>query len=484
MTCTLRPARWGTRLVAAIAGVAINFAAASATADRLEPGLQGQTMPGEARVLARPYARGVRAIGHEPLMGRDSNIQLAWSGNCAYVASTPPNLLSWGRNADPSTYGVAVIDVRNPRAPRQVGLLRDGAAIHASESLHAIEADDRKLLAAGPYAISRHEGESFTELYDVSDCARPRHVARLRWPYRIHTLTFSPDGKRLYGTHHTPDPADGGLVVFDIADITNPRLIGQFAVTRPDGTSFGFDPHEISISPDEKRIYAGVMKSADDDLNIGIDMSRFDAATLTADTGGIYILDNSDLVAGKSNPAMRLIGALPSGGWHSVMRARIGGVPYLVGGGELGLCPASWPKLVDISDETTPVLKGQFRLAMNHRENCPPLSETEKRPGGFVGDPGTAQLHFNDVDAAEDTRLGLFNFMWAGLRIVDLRQPEIPVEIAYFKPGDGCSGHVRYRAATGEIWLACQASGFHVLKLDAATRRKAGLLKIRYTQSR
>ena len=89
--------------------------------------------------------------------------------------------------------------------------------------------------------------------------------------------------------------------------------------------------------------------------------------------------------------------------------------------------------------------------------------------------PGTATLHYNDVDRAEDTRLGLFNFAWGGLRITDLRDPAHPVEVAYFKPGDVCTGHVRYVPKSGQIWVVCNASGFHVLELAPQIRASLGL---------
>ena len=51
---------------------------------------------------------------------------------------------------------------------------------------------------------------------------------------------------------------------------------------------------------------------------------------------------------------------------------------------------------------------GQFRLQMNLQENCPPRDRTETASGGIIGGPGTATSHFNDVDSATDTHLGLF----------------------------------------------------------------------------
>ena len=58
--------------------------------DRLEPGLQGQSTPSDepGSILARPYSKGVRLVGHDSIRGRDSNVQLTWVDHCAYVSST------------------------------------------------------------------------------------------------------------------------------------------------------------------------------------------------------------------------------------------------------------------------------------------------------------------------------------------------------------------------------------------------------------
>lgn len=60
----------------------------------------------------------------------------------------------------------------------------------------------------------------------------------------------------------------------------------------------------------------------------------------------------------------------------------------------------------------------------------------------------------------------------AGFRIVDLRNPANPVEVAYFQPGASCSGFER----ADQIWMTCGAAGFYVLGLTpevrAALRRR------------
>lgn len=453
----------------------------ASTSDRLEPGLQGQTMPGEAHVLTVPYSKGVRIVGHSDIGGRSGNLIMAWAGHCAYVADglemTPTGI---GPSPIGPKSGVAVIDVSNPAAPKVTRYLQDKGAIRATETLNGSVSPGRAVLAASVYGGVSGMGpkEGWLDVYDVSKCAAPKLMSEVKWPEPVHTLTVSPNGKRIYGTVIQPFTGDGGLEVMDISDMTKPRFIGKLEITRPDGTTYNFAPHEVSISPDERRIYAGVIASQGGDMNIGIKTNPPNAAGLGPEAGGIYILDNSDIVDGKADPKLRLIGTSQHGGWHSAEQANIGGVPYLVGAGELEACPGSWPRISVISDEKNPHVVGQFQLAMNHKENCPTPTKVEAASGGIIPSPGTAASHFNDVDSATHTHLGLFPMMWAGLRIFDLRNPTNAPEVAYFKPGDSCMSHVRYVPMTGNIWFACQDSGFWVISLKPELRAQLGMPKV------
>jgi hypothetical protein len=432
--------------------------------DQLEQGKQGETMPGEARTLPQAYSRGVRMVGHTAL-DDGAGATMAWAGHCSY---------------SPGKSGVAVIDVQDPRAPKVVGLLKERGAIGAGETVHATA---RVLAAsvygiAGPYSPNPSHDDAWLAVYDVSDCARPKLMLEYKWPERVHTLKVSPNGRRVYGTVISPFTGEGGIMVLDITDVTKPRFLGKFGVTRPDGTTFEFATHEVSISPDERRIYAGVIGSKGDDLNAGVKQMPPNVQGLGPDAGGIYILDNSDIATGRPEARMRLVGTAQHAGWHSAVVAKIHGKPYLVGAGELLACPGSWPRITDMADEKHPRVVGEFRLQMNLHENCSPFSQSETASAGIVPAPGTATSHWNDVDSATDTRLGLFPFVWGGLRIVDLRNPAKPVEVAYFKPGDKCMSHARYVGETGHIWFTCE-SGFYVIELRPELRASLGLPKLR-----
>lgn len=445
----------------------------AAVQDNPEPVPPGAALPGQPNLswgspaLPRPYQKGIRVIGHEPLNQRKTNQQLAWIDHCAYVASAPMlNSRSMGGNGDGSIdakEGVAVVDVRDPSKPRQIGLLRERGALRTVETMSAVTAPDRKVLAAGDYAGGNPgfaaDDPPALAIYDARDCTKPKLMAEYVWPENVHTLTISADGKRIYAPSITKPPyGTGGIHVLDISDLAHPRYVGRFQATGPDGRSWDFGSHELWVSPDQRRIYAGVIHSLGDDLNGGGSLPREDAGG--AEQGAVYILDNSDLAEGKADPKMRLVGTAHRAGWHNVVPATFGGVPFIVASAEAGRCPGSFPRITSIANEKKPVLVGEFRLSGNQLKACHPGERVDR----------VANTHFADVDDAHDTRLGLFNFEAAGLRIADLRDPRDPKEIAYFRPGDSCTGHVRYFRDTDQMWVTCQSSGLWILQLAPEVR--------------
>jgi hypothetical protein len=458
------------------------------TLDNPERGIQGETLPGEDRVLDKPYSKGINLIGHSRIDGREGNLAMTWSGHCAYVADG----LTMGRDGmlhqEPSIgplSGVAVINVSNPAAPTVARYLKDKGTVNATETLHALTVKGRPILAISNYggvAGMSAPKEGWLSLYDPTDCIKPRLLSEVQWPEPVHTIRISPDGQFVYGAILNPFTGDGGIAVMDIKDRAKPRFVGKFGATPADGSSYAFATHELVFSTDGKRIYAGVLSSKGGDLNPDFKPAKLGmpaAETVGQNAGGIYILDNSEILARKPDAKLRLISTAHKAGWHSPVRARINGKPYLVNAGELGACPSAWPRITSIADERKPRLVGEFKLAMNLPENCPPRTAIEAATGGMVGRSGAAGSHYQDVDDSENTRLGLFPFVFAGLRIADLRKPEKPVEIAYFKPGDLCGSRVRYVAETGHIWFACGSSGFYVIELKPELRKQFNLPKIK-----
>lgn len=454
------------------------------TPDNPEPGKQGETLEGEAGVVqAVPYSKGVNVIGHSPIDGRIGNLSMTWSGDCAYVAYgitiTDQGQLKHLPVND--TAGIAVIDVSEPLAPKTVTYLQDKGAMYATETLHAVTTKRKAILAASTYGgVAGINGpkQGWLSLYDVKNCQKPVLKAEVIWPEPVHTITVSPDGRYVYGTVLNPFTGEGGVQVMNIADIDRPKFVGKFEAVRPDGSSFQFGPHELVFSADGSRVYAGVTTSKGANAEHEFKNMKPGVPSVKhvgRDAGGVFIFDNTDFVKGKANPKLRLIGSVARAGWHSPTRANINGIPYIVNAGELGACPGAWPRITRIDNEESPEIVGEFRLEMNLEENCPPPTQLEKMTGGMVSRPGFAASHFQNVDSPDETKLGLFPFSYAGVRIADLRNPKQPTEIGYFKPGDPCMSQVHYDTEKQHIWFACNASGFWVLEIKPEVRKRLGL---------
>src|SRR4051812_26035585 len=156
--------------------------------DLPETGLQGD-QPRRDQLSGRAekgYNCGVALVGHTDLGGRTGNANMAWAGNCAYVAGAGT--------------GIAVVDVSNPRAPKFVATLHGGGSDFTLETLNAIKVGDRAVLVAGRYGPIPLQIPAPMDIYDVRDCAHPKLMSTFQFASNIHNLTFSPDGRRVYAT--------------------------------------------------------------------------------------------------------------------------------------------------------------------------------------------------------------------------------------------------------------------------------------------
>lgn len=406
------------------------------------------------------YNCGLALVGYSSLGARGGNANMAWSKDCAYIAGD----------------GVAVVDVRDPRHPRQVATLHGPGSDATIETLHAVDAPGRSLLATGRYGLFGVQGQQGTapvDLWDVADCLHPKLITTVQFPANVHNLTFTADGKRLWST--LP------LQAMDLTDLRHPKVLPNIEAQICNSGHCELQyAHEAWPSPDDKRLYVGGQEIVDE-------------ALLVVDTEGW-----------PAKPA-RVLGSLPDPG-HSIRPATIGGKPFLVNSDESIINPtakgclpneltpfggASRPNLTDISNENAPVVRSTVRLPINEVVHC-----AEQVLSGVNG-----SVHYQDVDDPEDTTF-LMASMWnSGLRINDIRDPEHPREVAYFNPGrftggnplagdpgvgtllglqslnglDQAWAHVRYRADSGQIWLTTATGGFWVLELEPQVRAALGL---------
>ncbi|MCF3931993.1 hypothetical protein L1787_01020 [Acuticoccus sp. M5D2P5] len=136
------------------------------------------------------------------------------------------------------TAGMSVYDIKNPVAPREIGFMPvEGAGIH------------RIWYTGGRYAYASALLDGFADYMfitiDMADPTKPREVGRW-WIPGMHTaggeVSDVPPGKR-YGLHHAiihGDTAyaawrDAGMVILDIADRSEPKLIRHMNWSPPYG---------------------------------------------------------------------------------------------------------------------------------------------------------------------------------------------------------------------------------------------------------
>jgi hypothetical protein len=466
-------------------------------ADLPETGIQGDVplADQESGRAELGYNCGLSLVGHATLDadGRTptGNANMAWAGDCAYVA---------GRGelfAEPQPLpgdGVAVVDVTDPANPVHVRTLRTPGALATSETLHAVETDDRSILVVGQYGNAL-PGATPMDVYDVTDCANPVLLETYTWPENTHNLTVSGNGRYVFATQPLQvadlaplwddDPATGVAYLGNLdsevpAPLVAPNPVADLDDLLPDevnGLSRSkYLAHEAWPSDDGTTLYVGGQLPTFEVLSI-LDLSAW--------------LDRS----GGAPAGPPLVISQRSGRAHSVRTGTIRGDDGAVErrillhseesvfGLAYGCLPedlnpaagAAQPWLTDITDPEDPEEVAQFGLAINDPANC-----------GTQLESGTnSSVHYHDVDDPEDTTFVMASMWNAGVRLFDVRDPERPVEVAYFNPGDVQAGpgvvldhawgHIRWVPETGHVWFASADGGFWVLELQPQVRRHLDL---------
>ena len=431
------------------------------------------------------------------------NANMAWAGHCAYVADG-------GTLAGPVTpspvNGVAVIDVAETGAAKVVDVLREPGTTQVAETIGAVTTPSgRSILVVGQYGNPKLSPPPVPmDVYDVTDCAHPRHLATAMWPENIHNLSVTPDGKYVLATMP--------LQVADISalwDGTAPvagatyldpgkkvKYLGDVEVVMegapvgvgPSGDYWGDVPAEIRQTQHPTTTGHEAWPNndwlkGDRTIFIGSQQPNFENF-FVVDLGAW--LDRPDGVTPKGAPKTI---SNTSGRAHSMRTATIKGVPYLLHSEEsIGVNKACLPEtfnpfagaaqpwLTDISDRTQPRLVSQMALAINKPENCPAALNSNT----------SATVHYHDVDNPFATTFVMASMWNAGIRIWDVRDPKQPTEVGYFNPGDvngdpaattldQAWAHVRYVPRSGQIWFTTATGGFWVVRVERGLRDHLGL---------
>ena len=371
-------------------------------------------------------------VGHDPLLSRGMNAALAVHGDYAYVGSRTDGT---HRNA-----GVLVIDVSDPAKPAVVGEIgppNEGNIGESSRELRVLPQQDLLLVlnhacselihrCANPSQTGLSLMPSTIRFYDISgeNAASPQLVSTYmpsrsapQQPHEFFLWTDPDDPARVLLFQSTPSSDSSAQPGLLITDISRARE-GEFPEI---GTWKGVigNPqrdnrlHSLTVSNDGRRAYFAYLG------------------------GGFLVADTSDFADGVPNPEVRLVTPVENRvfwtdpGAHSAIK--LWGRPYALItdevygklGGVLPAhgCPWGWVRIIDIRDETAPVIAAEYRLPSNEPEICASQPPDRDHVGSFSAHNPTLTRH-----------LAFVTWHGAGLQAISIAKPTQPRSAAQFVP--------------------------------------------------
>ena len=366
---------------------------------------------------------------------------------CAYYDTT----LLYPTNIADANAGVNVIDMSDPTHPQLSTRLITPAMLSPHESVVVSQQGGVLAAVLGNPAL----GPGIVDVYDLrADCRNPQLRSSALVGTFGHESGISPDGQTFYS-------ASPGTPTLTAVDISVPLL--PTVLWRGDITS-----HGLSISADGNRAY----------LSSGND-------------NGVLILDVSEIQSRKPNPQVREIATI---NWpnktipQNAIPFTRDGVSYLLeideyssnsSGSNGSPVPANHGdtvgagRIIDISDETAPVIVSDLRLEVHQPEN---RDEIENDPGAQLPIQGYAG-HYCNLPSRVDPDIVACSMIVSGLRIFDIRDPHNPREVAYynapvqpritpiFEASNWAMSSPAFAPDRKEIWYSDGFSGLHVIRV-------------------
>jgi hypothetical protein len=353
---------------------------------------------------------------------------------CAYYDSS--NIFPLG--VLDGAVGVNVMDMSDPSQPVLSRRLLTPAMLSPHESMLLSQARGLLIAVNGNSAF----GPGIVDIYDLSaDCREPVLKASALVAMLGHESGLSPDGMTFYAATGVPP----SLTAVDISNPSSPRTVLAASISS----------HGLSIGADGNRAYV-----AD-----------------TTDGGKLKILDVSQIQARTADPQVTTVAELAWDGGSIPQNAipfTRGGRPFVLEFDEFGAGSAvGAARIIDVSDETRPVVISDLRLEVHQPEHFAEIADDPGNDNSFGG----YSAHYCDVPTRIDPTIAACTMILSGLRIFDIRDPHHPREVAYFNApldggafssGPGSAGAYSKPAFVPErkeIWYADGSTGFFAIRV-------------------
>ena len=301
-------------------------------------------------------------------------------------------------------------------APRSDGVIEiisatDGTIIGRADAwdlVYDVKARDRIL-----YAATALLG---LQVFDVSDPGEPERIGEFLEAgdfTNFHNIFLSPDGRLVYAINSTTYPTD--LLVIDVSDPTAPTEAGRVSYSLPIPDYDHHSTHDVNVVEVDGRLIA----------------------FLNHQTGGLWIVDVTDPAEMSLLKHVHWDGIFSHSGWPFRLDDRL----YYAHNSE---GPDRHMTVLDVTDLANPTVVSRFAT----------------RRG----------LSIHNVQVVDG--IAYVSYYVDGLRVVDLRDPERPEEIAHFdtvpdaNERDIIQGAWGVRVLDGVVYLSDIESGTFAFKVD------------------
>ena len=448
---------------------------------------------------AVPEAKDMALVGFNDLQGRSAYQPLVREQNGRWIlyvghhggtesAPKPLNALTSAAEFN----GTSIIDVTDPHAPKYLAHIPGEEGLGESGGAQMVRVCSGRELPRGDPAkfyLLRPFGNSWQEIWDVGDPAKPRLLSRIGPLKGTHKNWWECDT----GIAYLVSGVEGWRVrrmtqVYDLSDPAKPRFIRNFGLPGQQPGATGEVPVElhgpISTGTAGNRVYFGYGTDKD---------------------GIVQIVDRKKLIEGPAEPTVENlrfpeIGRLvlpPNVGAHTafpLLRMEVAEFARDSAGQTRDFIAVVDESLVnecqearqmlwiaDITTESRPFGVASFTV--------PEASGNFCSRGGRFGTHSSNE-NFTPIYYKRLLFLAYFN---AGVRAVDIRDPYHPREVAYYIPavtaateprcvkvggGDRCKIAIQTNNVEvddrGYIYIVDRANtGLHVLELTGEARRIA-----------
>ena len=275
------------------------------------------------------------------------------------------------------------------------------------------------------YDVKAHDGFLYAAtallgllVFDISDPAAPERIGQFEDfttdnRTNFHNIFLSPDGRFVYAINSSSYP-NTDLLILDVSDPKAPAEAGRFSI--PVGTGYHFDvTHDVNVMEVDGRLIA----------------------FLNYQTAGLWILDVTDPAATSTLGSVSWDGIFSHSGWPFRLNGRI----YYAHNSE---GPDRHMTVLEVTDLANPTVVSRFAT----------------RRG----------LSIHNVQVVDG--IAYVSYYVDGLRVVDLRDPERPEEIAHFdtvpdaNERDILQGAWGIRVLDGVVYVSDIESGIFAFKVD------------------